>query len=96
MSFREIPRQFSLTIARWLAHVHDARATAENYTTPGDVTSRGQVPGGGVTADPSCQALSAMKVSATNLALCIRKDAATSGRTSSPAAIRDTCDFDGA
>lgn len=58
--------------------------------------TRGQVPGGGVTADPSCQALSAMKVSATNLALCIRKDAATSGRTSSPAAIRDTCDFDGA
>ena len=36
----EIPRQFSLTIARWLTHVYDADNPAESSTTPGDVTSR--------------------------------------------------------
>ena len=31
--------RYSLTIARWLTHVYDADNPAENYTTPGDVTS---------------------------------------------------------
>ncbi|GAA3210530.1 hypothetical protein GCM10017690_21090 [Microbacterium terregens] len=30
--------RFSLTIARWLTNVYDVDTTAENYTTPGDVT----------------------------------------------------------
>lgn len=34
----EIPRQFSLTIARWLTHVYDADNPIEISTTPGDVT----------------------------------------------------------
>ena len=38
VSFREIPRQFSLTIARWLTTSTMRRSTAESYTTPGDVT----------------------------------------------------------
>ncbi len=39
VSFREIPRQFLLTIARWLTTSTMRRSSAENYTTPGDVTS---------------------------------------------------------
>lgn len=31
--------RYSLTIARWLAHVHDAGRPAQNYTTPGDATA---------------------------------------------------------
>jgi hypothetical protein len=38
VSFREIPRQFSLTIARWLTHVHDAGDPIGNPTTTGDAT----------------------------------------------------------
>src|SRR5690606_14988555 len=34
----EIPRQFSLTIARWLTHVYDADNPIGISTTPGDVT----------------------------------------------------------
>jgi hypothetical protein len=30
--------RYSLTIARWLTHVHDAGDPGQNYTTPGDVT----------------------------------------------------------
>ncbi|WP_344257205.1 hypothetical protein, partial [Agromyces humatus] len=32
------PRQFSLTIARWLTNVYDEGDPAGNPTTPGDVT----------------------------------------------------------
>jgi len=34
----EIPRQFSLTIARWLTHVYDADQPIGISTTPRDVT----------------------------------------------------------
>src|SRR5690606_13618704 len=36
----EIPRQFSLTIARWLTHVYDADQPIGISTTPRDVTVR--------------------------------------------------------